>query len=223
MAVLKLLVVEDDIANLELMTELLEQLGAQVRPIGDSQEAARLLTQENFDVAFLDLTMPGITGFELARIIRDSVCNRNTPVVIVTGQEEKDTMHLSFSVGATYFIQKPINSQKLAELLQQIKKHANDVVRSFSRVSLNVAVTCIVGDRQLEGLAWNVSQGGIQVEANGLKIGDVVRMSFILPQGGTVIKSSGVVIWENEGRYGLNFTEMSLEHQEAIRSHVLRG
>jgi len=55
MAALKLLVVEDDTASLELMAELLQQLKAEVRPLSDSQEASGLIQQEKFDGIFLDL------------------------------------------------------------------------------------------------------------------------------------------------------------------------
>ena len=66
---LKLLVVEDDAASLELMTEVFESLKADVRPVSDSEEAARRVNQEKFDGIFLDLEMPRMHGFDLARWI----------------------------------------------------------------------------------------------------------------------------------------------------------
>ena len=67
MAVLKLLVVEDDTASLELMTELFTQLEAQVRPVSDGQEAAGLIQREQFDGIFLDLTMPILNWFRIGK------------------------------------------------------------------------------------------------------------------------------------------------------------
>jgi CheY-like chemotaxis protein len=223
MSALKLLVVEDDAANLELMTELFEQLKAKVTPIGDSQEAASLIQKEKFDAIFLDLTMPIVSGFELARLVRESSCNKGTPIVIITGRDEKDTMHLSFSLGATYFLQKPVDAQKLAPLLQKIQEPSFENRRLRSRVPLNTDVTCTVGDRVLNGLIWNISQGGIQLEVASLEMGDTVRISFILPQPAVVIKAEGVVVWAQGGRQGLYFTEMSMENQEMVRVYVLRG
>ena len=72
-------------------------------------------------------------------------------------------------------------------------------------------------------MTWNISQGGIQLEVIGLQLGDTVRMSFILPQGATVIRACGFVVWSQEGRCGLYFTDMGLEDQEAIRTYILRG
>jgi CheY-like chemotaxis protein len=62
MASLKLLIVEDDIASLELMAELFTSLNAEVRPVRDSREAAGLIEKEKFDGIFLDLDMPNLNG-----------------------------------------------------------------------------------------------------------------------------------------------------------------
>jgi DNA-binding response OmpR family regulator len=219
----KLLIVEDDPANLELMTELLKQHNVKVRPESDSQTASRLIQQEKFDGIFLDLTMPVVSGFELAKLVRESVFNRTTPIVIVTGREEKDTMHLSFSLGATFFLQKPIDIQKIAPLLQKIREPSPENRRRLTRVPLNTNVACTIADATLNGMTWNVSQGGIQLEVARLELGDLVRMSFVLPRPVTIIKAEGLVVWAQEGRQGLYFTEMLVEYQEALRAYILRG
>jgi len=70
---LKLLVVEDDPTSLELMTEVFTSLKAEVRPISDSEKAVGMVNQERFDGIFLELEMPNLNGFDLARLIRKSV------------------------------------------------------------------------------------------------------------------------------------------------------
>jgi CheY-like chemotaxis protein len=172
MAALRLLVVEDDAANLELMTELLKQVKAEVCPVQDSQEAAGLIQREKFDGILLDLKMPLLSGFDLARLVRETVCNKSTPIIIVTGQDEKDAMHSSFSLGATYFLQKPVDSKKLTPLLLRMQERSYDNRRNLARVALNIDVACAVGDKMLSGLTWNISQGGIQLEVVGLQLGD---------------------------------------------------
>jgi CheY-like chemotaxis protein len=113
MSRLKLLVVEDDPGSLELMAEVFTTLKTDVRPISDSRQAAVVIGQERFDGIFLDIEMPGLNGFELAQLIRESSRNKSTPIIVVTGREERDTMHQSFALGATFFLQKPIDRVKL--------------------------------------------------------------------------------------------------------------
>ena len=81
MTSLKLLVVEDDAASLELMTEVFTSLKAEVRPVSDSEKAAGMVNQEKFDGIFLDLEMPKLSGFDLARVIRESSWNKSTPII----------------------------------------------------------------------------------------------------------------------------------------------
>jgi DNA-binding response OmpR family regulator len=95
MTPLKLLVVEDDLPSLELMSEVFTSLKAEVRPVSDSEKAVGIVNQEKFDGIFLDLEMPNLNGFDLARLVRKSSWNKSTPIIIVTGRDERDTMLIS--------------------------------------------------------------------------------------------------------------------------------
>src|SRR5882762_9669902 len=121
MQALKLLVVEDNIASLELMTEVFTSLKAEVRPISDSEKAVGIVNQEKFDGIFLDLEMPNLNGFDLARLIRKSSWNKSTPIIIVTGRDERQTMQEAFAIGATFFLQKPVDKHKLSILFRAVR------------------------------------------------------------------------------------------------------
>jgi len=223
MSVQKLLIVEDDAASRELLMHLLQDLKAEVHATATSEEASERIESEKFDGIFLDLSMPGLSGFDLAKIVRNSVCNKTTPIIIVTGTEEQDSLHHAFSVGATYFLQKPLAKQSLVTILDKINKPQRENLRRFTRAPLNTGVTCTVGARTMRGLTWNISQGGIQLEVSGLQKGDTLGMSFVLPDPATVIKAEGVIVWVQEERQGVYFTGMSLEAQERIRNFVTKA
>ena len=121
MALLKLLIVEDDIASLELMAEVFTSLKAEVIPVSDSREAAGLVDKEKFDGIFLDLEMPNLNGFDLASRIRKSSWNKSTPIIIVTGRDERQTMQEAFAIGVTFFLQKPVDRQKLSILFRAVR------------------------------------------------------------------------------------------------------
>jgi len=217
---LKLLVVEDNIPSLELMTEVFVSLKAEVRPINDSQKAAAMINQEKFDGIFLDLEMPNLNGFDLARLVRKSSWNKSTPIIIVTGRDDRQTMQEAFSIGATFFLQKPVDRQKLSILFRTVAGGMLENRRKSTRVPIQTEVTCTVGSRTVRGTSWNLSQGGMQVEVNGLKLKDSVRLSLTLPVSGVVIDAVGTVVWAKETRQGIQFTSVSPQVQESIRRFI---
>jgi len=220
MSLLKLLVVEDDPASLELMTEVFTSLKTEVRPISDSREAAVLISQERFDGIFLDIEMPNLDGFQLAQMARESSWNKSTPIVIVTGSERRDSMYQSFSLGATFFLHKPIDRLKLAGLLRTVQGPFQDNRRRYTRVPMQTEVTCTVGEKTMKGVTWNISQGGMQLEVQGLAVGDNVQLSFTLPQPPLGVEATGVVVWLKDERQGIHFINMNVEHQEIVRDFI---
>lgn len=218
---LKLLVVEDDLPSLELMSEVFTSLKAEVFAVSHSEKAAEVINQEKFDGIFLDLEMPTPNGFDLARLIRKSSWNKSTPIVIVTGLEERQTMRDAFAFGATFFLQKPVDRQKLNVLFRTVSGGMIENRRKYTRVPIQADVTCSVSSRTLRGTTWNISQGGIQVEVDDLKPNDAVRLSFQLPVSGGVIDATGVVVWGNARRQGIQFTTVSSLSQQLIRQFIV--
>ncbi len=221
MTALKLLVVEDDAASLELMNEVFTSLKAEVRPVNDSEKAAGIINQEKFDGIFLDLEMPKLNGFDLARMIRKSSWNKSTPIIIVTGRDERQAMQEAFALGATFFLQKPVDRQKLSILFRTVSGGMLENRRKYIRVPLQTEVICTVGSRTIRGISWNLSQGGMQVEASDLHVKDTVRLSFRLPVSGASIDVTGTVAWAGENRQGVQFTTLSPSAQQSIRKYIV--
>jgi CheY-like chemotaxis protein len=220
MPALRLLVVEDDSASLDLMEDVFLSLKADVHGVSESGKAAELVNKERFDGIFLDLEMPSMNGFDLARWIRNSSWNRSTPIIILTGRDDRQTMKQVFASGATFYLQKPVDRQKLSNLYRTVRGTMYESRRRFVRVPLQVAVACWAASRQLHGLTWNLSQGGIQVDIAGLKIDDSVRLSFRLPSSGAQVDASGSVTWANEKRQGIRFDHLGPKHEQAIREFI---
>jgi CheY-like chemotaxis protein len=215
---LKLLVVEDDLPNLELMKEILGSTELEVRPISDSEIASALVAAERFDGIFVDLEMPKVHGFELVRRIRESAWNQSTPIVIVTGSDRPAAMKLGFRAGASFFLQKPIERYKLLRLLRAARGSMLRNRRRFVRVQLKADVVCESGGRVAKGMSSNISDGGILLEAPNLSRGDRTRLSFQVPGSGKVVDAVGIVMRvDGQGRAGIRFVEINESGQEAIR------
>jgi DNA-binding response OmpR family regulator len=220
MSPLKLLVVEDDVAQLELMTEIFASLEAEVHPVSDSLKAAALVNQERFDGIFLDLEMPGLHGLDLIRRIRKSSWNQSTPIIIVTGRDERDTMHEAFKIGATFYLQKPIDRRKLSVLFRAARGSMLENRRQHTRAPIHADALLTVGSRTMHGVTWNLSQGGMQVEASDLRTDEIVRVSFRMPVSGVPLEVTGTVVWAKENRQGIRFTNVSAQTEEAIRKFI---
>lgn len=218
---LKILIVEDDAATLELMCEVLASVDAEVRPIADSEEAAALVAKERFDGIFLDLQMPLMDGFELAARIRESSWNKSTPIIVVTGREDRATMQESFKAGATFFLQKPIDRQKLIRLFRTARGAMLDNRRRFIRLSLKTEAVYQVQGQTGRGMSSNLSLGGILLEAGRLRPGDYVNLSFRLPADHLTINAVGVVVRVDERqRAGVRFVDVDDPGRDAIRKLV---
>lgn len=220
MGSLKLLVVEDDLPSLELMEEVFTSLQADVRPVNNSETAATLVGKERFDGIFLDLEMPRLHGFDLTNRIRESSWNKSTPVIVVSGRNDRETMRQSFSVGASYFLQKPVDRQKLSRLLRTVRGGMLQNRRRSVRIPLHTDLMCSFEMQTIRGTCWNISQTGMQVEVFGLKPGNLVQLSFRLTPSRENIDASGVVVWVGQNRQGIQFKKMSTRNQDLIREFI---
>jgi CheY-like chemotaxis protein len=215
---LKVLIVEDDLPNLELMNEILCSAELQVRPISDSEIASALVAAERFDGIFVDLEMPKVHGFELVRRIRESSWNQSTPIIIVTGSERPAAMKSGFKVGGSFFLHKPIERYKLLRLLRAVRGSMLQNRRRFVRVHLKTAVVCDNAGRVATGMSSNISDGGILLEVPNLSRGNRARLSFQVPGSGKVVEAVGIVERiDGQGRAGIRFLEINESGREAIR------
>ncbi len=217
---LKLLLVEDDVPSLELMKEVFTSLEAEVSAVDNSENAAALINRQRFDGIFLDLEMPSPDGFQLARLIRKSSFNKSTPIVIVTGVDDRSVMERAFSIGATFYLQKPIDRQKLSRLFRTVRGGMINNRRRHIRVPLTADVLLSMGSKNLRAVSWNLSEGGMQVEAESLRLRDKVRVSFQLPASEVTIEAEGVVAWVGQSRQGIQFTKVGEQNLVAIRNFI---
>lgn len=110
----KILVVDDEIISRETICSALQQAGLRAISLHDSLTAERLLEQEQFDLIFLDVEMPGESGFDLCLKIREMPMNRTTPVVFVTSHSDFGSRAQSTLSGGNDLIAKPFLLAELA-------------------------------------------------------------------------------------------------------------
>ncbi|WP_158961051.1 ATP-binding protein [Myroides fluvii] len=115
----KILVVDDDKIQLQLMEELLSPLFKQVEILNDSSEIESILEQHTYDVILSDIQMPKMDGFEMIELLRTNPKYSAIPVIALSGKRDltlEDFTHAGFTAAH----QKPIQLQELLILITQL-------------------------------------------------------------------------------------------------------
>lgn len=112
-----ILVAEDDGDIRLMMTTLLGMKGYRVVEARDGQETLDVARKERPDVVLMDLQLPRLNGFAVARFMRQSDALRRTPIVVVSAHDPAKHRNLALAAGCNAYVQKPIDFDRLNELI----------------------------------------------------------------------------------------------------------
>lgn len=115
------LVVDDNIDIADTLCQLLGLLGVEARPAYGARLALLALETLKPDIAFLDINMPGLSGFEVVSYIQREPRLEGTPFVIVSAEDSLDAAHKAKKLGAVTFINKPATLEALEAALKSAK------------------------------------------------------------------------------------------------------
>ncbi|MFT5354954.1 MAG: DNA-binding response OmpR family regulator [Polyangiales bacterium] len=114
---------DDDLEILAMVARHVKSLGAEVVEASDGEEALRLARREKPSLIILDVMMPGMSGWEVCRAIREDVALKDTAVLMLTGIGERLNEMTSPLYGADAFVDKPFDldnlTEKIAEVLEK--------------------------------------------------------------------------------------------------------
>ncbi|KAA0874471.1 response regulator transcription factor [Nitrincola tapanii] len=126
----QLLLVDDDLALGELLSEYLRHEGYQVAAVQSGQAALERLQQgESYDLLILDIMMPGMSGLELLQRLRPSI---QTPVIMLTGRGEEIDRILGLEMGADDYLPKPCNPRELLARVRAVLRRSQPAVQENS-------------------------------------------------------------------------------------------
>src|SRR5260221_10493197 len=106
------LVADDQHDNRALFVRLLVSEGYEVHTACDGESALAALERHRPDVMLRDVQMPGVDGFEVCRRVKLNPATRLTPVVMVTGLNERENRIKGINAGADDFIVKPFDTEE---------------------------------------------------------------------------------------------------------------
>ncbi|MEO1401550.1 MAG: response regulator [Cyanobacteria bacterium J06635_1] len=109
----KVLVVDDSIAELELISEYLRQSGYTVIMATDAQEALKKALEQKPDAVVTDLVMPGMSGLELCRSLKDYPETKKLPVVACTSKNQDIDRLWAMKQGINVYVTKPVTKDQI--------------------------------------------------------------------------------------------------------------
>jgi len=169
-----LALVEDDIEYAEYLAQYLHEQGVEVHRYGDSNDLLADRSPYDYGFYLLDLTLPGVDGVELIRILR----KRTTAgIIVVTGRRDTDVFERVMEAGADMHLSKPVRFEQVSMAIKAVQR----------RSSPNPV--------QNPGLSWKLDTLQAELQApDGTRIGlsgtDMAVMECLLEANGAVVSKN---------------------------------
>ncbi|HZE81182.1 MAG TPA: HD domain-containing phosphohydrolase [Candidatus Polarisedimenticolia bacterium] len=155
----KILIVDDDAANRELLESVLELTGFSVTSAGDGRQALMEFERISPDLVLLDVQMPILDGFEVCRKLKSNSGTRLTPVVLVTALSATEDRVRGLEAGADDFLIKPVDRSELLARVRSLLslKAFTDELEQAETVLFSLALSIEGKDPYTEGHCQRLS------------------------------------------------------------------
>jgi CheY-like chemotaxis protein len=114
---LTILVADDNADLLETFASIFERHGFNVETAANGHSAVDKYKERRFDVALMDIVMPGMNGVEASRRIKEM--NPEAAIILMTGYSDEELLQAARDEGTCYIVQKPVNIDRLIELVTE--------------------------------------------------------------------------------------------------------
>ena len=134
----KILIVDDESKNIKLLKGMLFSENYELFEACDGQEALDLVCENPPDLILLDVMMPGISGFEVCRQLKQDDQTKTIPIVMVTALKEKEHRVKALEAGADDFLSKPVDQTELViriKSLLRIKSYHDELLASYTKIA----------------------------------------------------------------------------------------
>ena len=151
-----LLVVDDRPENLVAMQALLEEGDWQLRCVDSGESALQCMLEEDVGLVLLDVQMPHMDGFEVARLMRGNPRTRYTPIIFVSAiAQTQDAVIKGYATGAVDFMLKPFDSSVLRHKIHALLEHErnrSELLQLTQQLDTARAFNASVLDNAAEGI-----------------------------------------------------------------------
>lgn len=179
----KVLLVDDDVDLSSMLKEYLEHEGFAVDVVLDGESGVRLALADGYDIAVLDVMMPGISGIEALRRIR---AGSRMPVLMLTARGDDVDRVLGLELGADDYVPKPCTPRELVARLRAILRRTASAANT-GQATINAGRLCLWPDKrraEWDGQAMELTSTEFNLlEALARQVGNVVSKATLSEQG----------------------------------------
>lgn len=123
------LLIDDDVVTRILVAHRIAGIGADVIEANDGIEALHYLAGSSVDLVIVDLEMPHMDGWEVIGHIRGNPKTRHLPVIVLTGNENRNAVEKSLLMGATAHLLKPLNWAAFERQISQLLHGPHEAIQ----------------------------------------------------------------------------------------------
>lgn len=147
---MKVLIIEDEILLANSLKALLESKGFEVETVYDGETGTEYAELGIYDLLILDVMMPKMNGYEVARTVRARRCS--TPILMLTAKSELEDRIEGLNAGADYYLTKPFDSRELLACINALLRRQGVEVdeMTYGNTSLDLASGMLIcGEKQI--------------------------------------------------------------------------
>ncbi|MBU5488567.1 response regulator transcription factor [Clostridium sp. MSJ-8] len=157
----RVLIVEDD-EDISMIEEAyLESAGFDTEIISDGKEVINILEKEKFDLILLDLMLPGKSGYEVCREIRDKI---DIPIIMVTARTDSVDKIRGLGLGADDYIAKPFDPAELVARVNANMRQYDRIKSNSSEQKEKESKEIVVQDLRIMVNSWKVYKGDKEIK-----------------------------------------------------------
>src|SRR5437764_9942099 len=215
----RILVVDDNPNTMSLMQDLLASRGYDVAAVPDAAQAEAEILRHAPDLVLSDVVMPGKSGYELCRELKENPATRLVPFVLITGLSEREDRVKGIEAGADDFLNKPIFP---AELFARVKsllklKEFTDELETAESVLCTLGRSVEARDPYTEGHCERLAK---RAEALGRNVGLEEEQIVALRRGGYLHDLGKIAVPDEILKKGSNLTP---EEWVVMKQHPVTG
>src|SRR5271163_3661015 len=215
----RVLVVDDNPDTMVLMRELLSTRGYEVVAVPDAAQAENEIRRELPDLILSDVVMPGKSGYELCREVKDNPATRLIPFVLITGLSDREDKLRGIEAGADDFLNKPIFSEELFARVKSLLKlkEFTDELENAESVLCTLGLSVESRDPYTEGHCERLAQ---QASSLGKHLGLGEESIVALRRGGYLHDLGKIAVPDEILKKGSNLTAAEWE---IMKQHPVTG